>query len=104
MEQKPWIRTADWHDPCSLFILLSYTTQDNLPRDGFTPNELSPYYQDINQDNTITGQSDVEAVSVVVHFSQIYDFTLCQVDTKLSRTTLISFFSYFFLPRNLRHF
>lgn len=97
MEQKPWIRAADWHDPCSLFILLSHTTQENLPRDGFTPNELSPYYQDINQDNTITGQSDVEAVSVVVQFSQIYDFTLCQVDKKTIQNN-INFFLFLLFP------
>lgn len=43
MMQKPWRDAAYWLAPCALLSLLSYTTQNQQPRDGTTYHGAAPF-------------------------------------------------------------
>lgn len=50
-KQRPWWNAADWFPPRGLFILLSYTTQDRLPRGGIIRSRQRPRTFIISQEN-----------------------------------------------------
>lgn len=68
---------AETMDECFSWLsqLLSYTLQDNLPRDSTTYSGLDPSTSIINQENVPedlpTGQTDEEIFSTEVHSSQM---------------------------------
>lgn len=51
MKQRPWRSVAYWIAPHSLFMLLSYETEDHLFRRGTAQSELGPPTLAINQEN-----------------------------------------------------
>jgi len=51
--QKPWRGIAYWLAPHGLFSLLSYRTQDYLPRDGITHKGLGPPSLVANWENDV---------------------------------------------------
>jgi hypothetical protein len=51
--QKSWRGAAYWLAPYGLFSLLSYRTQDRLPRDGSTHNGRGPLPSFTNKENAL---------------------------------------------------
>jgi hypothetical protein len=86
--QKPW-RGADWVAPDGLLmVLLSYRSQDHQARDGSIHDALGPPHQSLIKKiiyrlayNPILWRHILNGGSL---FSD--DFSLCQVDIKLSST------------------
>ena len=75
LKQKPWRNTAHWLALNGLLPILSYVTQDHLPRIGTNHSELGLPTSIINQENiptwVPTGQSGERIFSIEVLFPQM---------------------------------
>ena len=52
--QRPWRSAASWLAPAGLLSLLTYRTQDHLPRDGTIHNRLYPLPSITNLEKYLT--------------------------------------------------
>jgi hypothetical protein len=71
--QRPWRGAAYWFAPHGLLSLLSYTAQDDQPRDDTDHSELDSLTLTISQENS-------PQANLVGTFSQL---KLCQVHTRV---------------------